>query len=349
MSENLLHKAVKNNNLDDVISMLSQASIHGDPSIADFLLAYGADVNAGFPRNSKVCLKGTNSAGWFNYFGGNITLLTYAILERKEELAKCFIDHGANIKDADNKTLLMRALENDDYQLAQWIALKFKDHSELINAHDNCGFHSKALQNTRLPTGDLCRYFRSWSEGSHRIDPRSWNILKNQRKLTTYWILLDLVNRRTLSLYIPKEKKKLMDQLLKEDHEIRKTLEEYENSFLRGYLKNNIIDLGDKKITIYEFAEKILNNRRVIGFLKNYGYHTIKIDLETYFHDPCHLRSLLEFKVDSAWKRSFLLEKIKTLPQLKEYIPLPYELILEIIDYLNNDDLQRFIDSFHCT
>lgn len=160
-------------------------------------------------------------------------------------------------------------------------------------------------------------------------------------------VLTDLVNRRTFGLYVPSEEKKSMDQLIANQSSLKEFVDNYKKKFIHGYLKNQIIYYDDKNTTLYEVLMRAFDKRLVKVMIKDEKLvEAVKSLISN--ENRSYLVDLLVKEIERAGKRNKLMEDVKKIPQLKDCILLPYEIVLDIIDYLENDNLKVFISAFYC-
>ncbi|CAG5089414.1 Protein of unknown function [Cotesia congregata] len=187
------------------------------------------------------------------------------------------------------------------------------------------------------------------------LDPEINNrshYLKNIKKIRNECIeiaLKDLVFRRAIKLPVPKEEIELMDKLISSDKNISNIVSNYKKRISDIYFVN--IELGDKKIKMSDFLMLAYNDKKVKLLAQEEssldafsdGYRRLDRDnnFDDYFQAPVFGRVIY------ARKRLKHLENLKKVSSLREAIPLPYEVVLEIVEYLNNLHLDMFIKAFY--
>ncbi|XP_044593004.1 uncharacterized protein LOC123270903 [Cotesia glomerata] len=131
---------------DDGTLPIHLAGLLGRSKILLALFGASANIDAKFGREifSKYAKKGR--CFWSDDFGDEITLLTYAVINEKVRLAESLIGFEADVmvKSINNKTLLMYAIEDDNYKLAIEMikACEDCDDLSLLDAVDNDGLRA---------------------------------------------------------------------------------------------------------------------------------------------------------------------------------------------------------------
>ncbi|KAH0552696.1 hypothetical protein KQX54_014187 [Cotesia glomerata] len=373
----------------------------GDCEAIRLLLEAGADPNAEFTFEMISVL--VTNYSWPDEFGDKLSFASYAAVEDKTELFELLTNYGADVtvRTKDNKTLLMVALENENYRTARVIVDKFlNSYPELINVRDNqdknildyvfndrvclkyryknydermnndgytelCNTASyrgvsqlvsnllrcnpsrtgsKALSNALLPIRDTDNLFY-WYSFYPEEEIETIKLEIERRKLNTVdCILWDLRIRREFRLFVPKEEIFKMDELISSSSDYRKKIQDFECKVIYGLLKETVFKYGKKRETLYNLAAKIFNDRTVKPLAKS--NKLIKC-LNKYQPRDGTLQIIVDqmrIRLDSVNKRIRLLEESKKLSKINCIIPLPYEIILDIYEYLSNYELRNFID-----
>ncbi|CAG5073894.1 Protein of unknown function [Cotesia congregata] len=138
-----------------------------------------------------------------------------------------------------------------------------------------------------------------------------------------------------------------MDQLIAKDTEIRKLVEDIQEDIINT---SKIIPYSDS-MTVYDLVIKVFNKRSLKMLVKNDKSIQDYIDFfRSNFgkqYNRFWLFHAMFGKIQDAYKRRKIMEKVQNIPQLKKVIPLPYEVILMIIEYFDNDNLKNFVNSFY--
>ncbi|CAG5089682.1 Protein of unknown function [Cotesia congregata] len=137
-----------------------------------------------------------------------------------------------------------------------------------------------------------------------------------------------------------------MDQLIANETEIKKIVEDIQENIINI---SKIIPYSDS-MTVYDLVIKVFNKRSLKLLVKN---DKRVQDYTDFFrsnfgnrYDLFWLFDAMFDKIQDAYKRSKIMEKVQNIPQLKKVIPLPYKVILMIIEYFDNDNLKIFVNSF---
>ncbi|XP_044591636.1 uncharacterized protein LOC123269836 [Cotesia glomerata] len=163
-------------------------------------------------------------------------------------------------------------------------------------------------------------------------------------------VLKDLVFRGVFRLPVPEEEIKLMDELIASDEKFRKIVDDYKRKFIEKELQDRFIKFGDNKMTMYNFFMEVYDNKKVKILARE---ENLLIDLFESFvaFDDYSFRQTyygpIEIRIKHAKERLRLLENLKKISSLREAIPLPFEVVLDIVEYLNNKHLKVFIKAFY--
>ncbi|CAG5102356.1 Protein of unknown function [Cotesia congregata] len=145
----------------------------------------------------------------------------------------------------------------------------------------------------------------------------------------------DLVLRRSLRLFVPDEEMKLMDKLIATDENIRRIVNDYKINFIEKELKNVFIKLSGKELTIHDLLMQIYDNKKLMILARDKSFQRV-------WSESTYLIRHWDFKL------LYMSSKLRINRfNVREAIPLPYELILDIVEYLNNEELDIFISAFY--
>ncbi|XP_044585387.1 uncharacterized protein LOC123265633 [Cotesia glomerata] len=175
-------------------------------------------------------------------------------------------------------------------------------------------------------------------------DRRTFEIERNR----CFKLILETYTlRREFGIFVHEEDIKLMDQLIAKDTEVRKLVEDIQEDVINTY---KIIPFSDS-MTVYDLVIKVFNKRSLKLLVKN---DKRVQDYADFFrsnfgkqYDHFWLFLAMSGKIQDAYKRRKIMEKVEEISQLKKVIPLPYEVILMIIEYFDNDNLKNFVNSFY--
>lgn len=120
-------------------------------------------------------------------------------------------------------------------------------------------------------------------------------------------------------------------------------------------LKNEIFDYQGKSMSYYELAVKCFNDSTLRLMTKD--KKLIEAITKSLCNLECKIKDgqismrkfivVLRARIFEFEKNLRLIEKFRRIPHLREYIPLPYEITLCIIEYLDNQTLELFIRAFY--
>ncbi|XP_044592060.1 uncharacterized protein LOC123270182 [Cotesia glomerata] len=363
----------------------------GDCEAIRLLLEAGADPNAEFTFEMISVL--VTNYSWPDEFGDKLSFASYAAVEDKTELFELLTNYGADVtvRTKDNKTLLMVALENENYRTARVIVDKFlNSYPELINVRDNQDknildyvFNDRVCLKYRYSGRQLnylneivmviyYYYYYSKENYDERMNNDGYTELCNTASYRGVSQLVSNLLRcnpsrtgskalsnallpirdtdnlfywysfypeeeiETIKLEIERRKLNTVDY--------RKKIQDFECKVIYGLLKETVFKYGKKRETLYNLAAKIFNDRTVKPLAKS--NKLIKC-LNKYQPRDGTLQIIVDqmrIRLDSVNKRIRLLEESKKLSKINCIIPLPYEIILDIYEYLSNYELRNFID-----
>ncbi|XP_074115641.1 uncharacterized protein LOC141538180 [Cotesia typhae] len=302
-------------------------------------------INCNFFSNSEL-LNARDKAGWhaFHYVLDKRNYGTFRFdegglvnTENKGKVVKKLIEAGADIDatiHGDPDTLLFNMAA---YRAYYPILKQLLPHCTSLKG-------SKALSIAIRQPDDQKGYLQALYDY-----PNDFSLIQLEKDIQQCdeLVLTDLVNRRTFGLYVPPEEKKRMDQLIATESSLKEFVDNYKKKFIHGYLKNHIIYYDDKNTTLYEVLMRAFDKRLVKAMIKDEKLvEAVKSLISN--ENRSYLVDLLVKEIERAEKRNKLMEDVKKIPQLKNCLPLPYEVVLDIIDFLENDDVKVFINAFYC-
>ncbi|XP_044591783.1 uncharacterized protein LOC123269921 isoform X1 [Cotesia glomerata] len=163
--------------------------------------------------------------------------------------------------------------------------------------------------------------------------------------------LKDLVFRVAFRLPVPEGEIKLMDELIASDGNLREIANDYKINFIEKELKDHFIEFDDNKMTMYDFLMQVFDDKK-LKFLarKENLLHALDEVFNLTSDDYSFYESYynpIKNRIKDAKERLRLLEKLKKISSLRKAIPLPFEVVLEIVGNLNNKHLNVFIKAFY--
>ncbi|XP_044591633.1 uncharacterized protein LOC123269835 isoform X3 [Cotesia glomerata] len=190
--------------------------------------------------------------------------------------------------------------------------------------------------------------FRNCSE-SELID-YSLLIEKNQEDCIAI-ALKDLVFRGVFRLPVPEQEIKLMNELIASHENLRKIVDDYRMNFIEKELQKRFIEFGDNKMTMYDFFMQVFDCRKLKVLARDENLlDALDKFFNLDFYNNCLFQTYddpIKIRIGDAKRRLRLLENLKKISSLREAIPLPFELVLDIVEYLNNKHLNVFITAFY--
>ncbi|XP_044598440.1 uncharacterized protein LOC123274781 [Cotesia glomerata] len=188
--------------------------------------------------------------------------------------------------------------------------------------------------------------------GDPKIEPMVYlGQIREHRENCIAIALKDLVFRGTFRLPIPEEEIELMDELIASDENLREIVNDYKRNFIEKELQDRYIVFGDNKMTMYDFLVQVFDYKKLKFLAREENlldalHQVFGLDFDDYcfyeiYYNPIKIR------IKDAKERLRHLENLKKVSSLREAIPLPFELILDIVEYLNNKHLDVFIKAFY--
>lgn len=210
--------------------------------------------------------------------------------------------------------------------------------------------HSRALYNTTLPFNEKSnKYLRIPENQLHRSHELR-RIIRRKRWNCFELIVKDIVNRSAIGFYVPKEEIKLMDRFVASNEMITKFVNDHKRKFIFGVIKRRVIQVEDEKMSLYEFIKLVVDDVKLKKLIKRnlnveFIWRSCLID-RSLDYNSYYFRVVIFEWICKARERLRLLEELKKISILRKFIPLPYELILNIVEYLSNGELNFFIMAF---
>ncbi|CAG5089070.1 Protein of unknown function [Cotesia congregata] len=207
---------------------------------------------------------------------------------------------------------------------------------------------SRVLYYATLPIDEESKHLVSYDSERERLD--DLESIRENRKYCIIIALRDLVFRVAFRLPVPEQEIKLMDELIASDENLRKIVNNYKANFIEKELQDRFIEFGDNKITIHDFLMQIFDNKKLKILARE---ENLLDSLYQVFHVDFHDRSFQKFyhpikiRIEDAMERLRLFENLKKISSLRKAIPLPFEVVLEIVEYLKNKHLNVFIKAFY--
>ncbi|KAH0552066.1 hypothetical protein KQX54_004907 [Cotesia glomerata] len=204
---------------------------------------------------------------------------------------------------------------------------------------------------------------------NHQKGQTQFNI--DKRRTSIKLILKNLIYRRTFGLFIPADEKISMDKLIAEDINLRELAHAYEKNIIQGELKTKVLKYDDKSITYYDFIMScfddiqirlIVKNKSLIDAFKNTfpnpnvpsfvmefrdRRNFPSYSMESFNADYFFLRRQILIRIEKTSRKVEQLEALKKIENLRKAIPLPYELVITIVEYFNYQDFKNFIQAFY--
>ncbi|XP_044591548.1 uncharacterized protein LOC123269778 [Cotesia glomerata] len=210
---------------------------------------------------------------------------------------------------------------------------------------------SRVLYYATLPIDENSEHLISYKSDRERLFYLV-NIRRNQKDCIAI-ALRDLVLRSAFRLPVSGEEIKLMDQLIASDENLREIINDFKINFIEKELKECFIKFGDYKMTMYDFSMQVFDSKKLkllareedlINVLSKFFEEKIKTSSHSYF---TVIKKRIKIRIVDAQIRLDLLQLLKTIPSLREAIPLPFEVVLDIVEYLNNIQLFVLINAFY--
>ncbi|KAH0546755.1 hypothetical protein KQX54_014697 [Cotesia glomerata] len=344
---------------DDGTQPIHIACLFRNEKIFCKLLDAGANVEAELTQDH---LKNFKYFVWSDDFNGKMTLLTFAVLNDRFEYIETLLKHNANIKW--HKDDHLHALDALIHASVDIHATVKGDRSTLfinVAAYRGCyeivqllqayyafaGKSRNLFYATRL-VEDLDKYFRKHKNlfGNNY----SRDKIDSQRQSNLESILTELVSRCTFGLPALKKEKKVMKRLMVKNCEIINVVCNHVIYFIHGTLKKTIITFGNQSMTLYDLAVKVFNKKTLLRLVRNenfiIAFKDVYEKMKSYGIRNEEFLVMLALRIEKGQIRIELLKKVKEIAQLTEAIPLPYEIILEIIEFLENENLEILINAF---
>ncbi|XP_044593593.1 uncharacterized protein LOC123271353 [Cotesia glomerata] len=196
----------------------------------------------------------------------------------------------------------------------------------------------KKLLDLKLPVSKKSKVLFNATSGSEEIE---------QRKCVEF-VLENLIIRRKFGLFVPEEETKFMDQLVASDVGVKKFVNKFAKKFVNSSLKNQKINCEDGDMSVYEFVKKVLDDRALKLLVKDEklveGFREFVRIRATQKKKTYEIFKIVFDKFEKAYERRKILEKVQKIQGLRQAIPLPYEIVLYIIEFVDNWSLQQFVE-----
>ncbi|CAG5089684.1 Protein of unknown function [Cotesia congregata] len=186
------------------------------------------------------------------------------------------------------------------------------------------------------------------------VDPKTFvknsnhrSKVEDKRNMCLKLILENYTLKREFGVFVHEEEIKLMDQLIAKETKVKKIVKHFKKYFINYCLTEHFSD----SMTFYDLVIKVFNKRSLQllvkddQFLKDYDRSYVSKIRRWY--DQFLLHQAMYLKILNAYKRRELMEIVENISQLTVVIPLPYEIILINIEYLDNDNFKNFVNSFY--
>lgn len=327
------------------ITLLTFAVLNNKFALVRYLLEYGADFKVRGRKNKTLLM----------YAIENLDDYTVLVLLRK--MAGCraiidardddglhavhylFINHKIPSESAKNQILLYLIESGADVNAT----IDGDPNTMLLNmaATTHRLEFLKKLLDLKFPVSKNSKVLFNATSGSEQIE---------QTKCIEF-VLENLIIRRKFGLFVPEEETKFMDQLVASDVAVKKFVNKFAKKFVNSSLKNQKINCQDGDTSVYEFVKKVLDDRALKLLVKDdklvEGFRKFVKTRETHKKKAYEIFKIVFDKFEKAYERRKVLEKIQKIQGLREAIPLPYEIVLYIIEFVDNWSLQQFVDAFY--
>ncbi|XP_044591632.1 uncharacterized protein LOC123269835 isoform X2 [Cotesia glomerata] len=175
--------------------------------------------------------------------------------------------------------------------------------------------------------------------------------IRGNREFCIVIALRDLVFRVAFRLPVPEQEIKLMNELIASHENLRKIVDDYRMNFIEKELQKRFIEFGDNKMTMYDFFMQVFDCRKLKVLARDENLlDALDKFFNLDFYNNCLFQTYddpIKIRIGDAKRRLRLLENLKKISSLREAIPLPFELVLDIVEYLNNKHLNVFITAFY--
>ncbi|XP_074103897.1 uncharacterized protein LOC141530601 [Cotesia typhae] len=210
--------------------------------------------------------------------------------------------------------------------------------------------HSRTLYNATLPFNEKSnKYLRIPKNQLHRSDELR-RIIRRKRCNCFELIVRDIVNKSAIGFYVPKEESKLLDKFVASNEMTTQFVNDYKRRLIFRVIKRRFIQVEDEKMSLYEFIRLVVDEVKLKKLIKrnltveyNWRSRLINRNLD---YNSYYFRVIIFEWICKARERLRLLEELKKISILRKVIPLPYEVVLNIVEYLRNGELHFFIKAF---
>ncbi|XP_044582520.1 uncharacterized protein LOC123263668 [Cotesia glomerata] len=177
--------------------------------------------------------------------------------------------------------------------------------------------------------------------------------IRSDQKRCIAIVIKDLVLRSLFRSPVPEQQVKLMDELIASDEYFRKIVDDFKKDFIEKEFQERFIEFGDNKMTMHYFLMQVFDDKKlkVLAREENLPDALDKVIRQSN-NIPRFLfyeiyQNPIKIRIINAKERLRLLKNLKKISSLREAIPLPFEVVLDIVEYLNNNQLNAFIRAFY--
>ncbi|CAD6217124.1 GSCOCG00004682001-RA-CDS, partial [Cotesia congregata] len=164
--------------------------------------------------------------------------------------------------------------------------------------------------------------------------------IRENREVCIEIALSDLIFRSTFRLPVLEEEIKLMDELISSDENLRWIVDNYKKNFIGKVLQDHFIEFSDNKMTMYDFFMQVFDDKKLKFLAREEDLLDALDNIVLRQNDDFSrfyeaYRNPIKIRIKDAKERLRLLENLKKISSLRKAIPLPFELVLDIVEYLN--------------
>ncbi|CAG5092208.1 Protein of unknown function [Cotesia congregata] len=144
-----------------------------------------------------------------------------------------------------------------------------------------------------------------------------------------------------------------MDKLISSDENLRQIINDFKINFIEKELQKCFIEFGNYKMTMYDFFMHVFDPKKLKLLAREEDLpdalsKVFKKILETSSHFYYLLfEKPIKLRIEDARIKLKLLEYLEKISSLRVAIPLPFELVLDIVEYLNIIHLYMFMQAFY--
>ncbi|CAG5074902.1 Protein of unknown function [Cotesia congregata] len=170
-------------------------------------------------------------------------------------------------------------------------------------------------------------------------------IRRNQKECIAI-VLKDLVFRSEFRSPVPEQEAKLMDELIAKDEYFRKIVDDFKRNFIEKEFQERFIEFGDNKMTMYDLFKQVFDDKKVKLLAREENLLDAldeivwqKVNVTRFLYSDIY-REPIKLRIKNAKERVRLVENLKKISSLREAIPLPFEVVLDIVDL--DEQFSRF-------